>query len=416
MNVKFRMPKLSAEQTANQSGNAKSRSIVKELLLTIIATTISIVLTFGTAAWLEKREAKKATRLLAMTIISDIDQSLEVYKKRLEVEDKGSRIANYLFRNIDSLERVSDDTLFAFFEYLSTCAFGVDREIATSNEHIFNSSQDSWRTLSDKKFLSNVQDFYNARGLCERQQQEWVYYRKPLTKDDEYRIIMEESGTAYREVFLKTCHRLLQDQKVRNYVDYAPLRMNNFRDFLQEYVNLNEENKFLMGITEKDLEEFRNQSLMTVRHAKEADMVGVWDAVMANDDNHIEYQFRKDHTFTNLITFKWIHPDFQDKAQVCISLSGSWAIEGDSLVNTFDMSTLKIEVIDSTIRCSPEVAKKIPELKQGIVEMAHNASFLLRLKENNRQAQATNLDRTGTRLELTEAGNSPVHYQRRPQN
>lgn len=99
-----------------------------------------------------------------------------------------------------------------------------------------------------------MQDFYNARALCERQQQEWVYYRKPLTKDDEYRIIMEESGTANREAFMKICHRLLQDQKVRNYVDHAPLRMNNFRDFLQEYVNLNEENKFLMGITEKDLE------------------------------------------------------------------------------------------------------------------------------------------------------------------
>ena len=80
------------------------------------------------------------------------------------------------------------------------------------------------------------------------------------------------------------------------------------------------------------------------------------------------------------------------------------------------MSTLKIEVVDSTIRCSPEVAKRIPELKQGIVEMAHNASFLLRLKENNRQAQATNLDRTGTRLELTEPDKSPVHYQRRIEN
>ena len=125
-------------------------------------------------------------------------------------------------------------------------------------------------------------------------------------------------------------------------------------------------NTELMGITEKDLEEFRNQSLMTVRHAKEADMVGVWEAVMANDDNHTDYQFRKDHTFTNLNTFKWIHPDFQGKEQLCISLSGRWAIEGDSLVNTFDMSTLKIEVVDSTIRCSPEVAKKIPELKQGI--------------------------------------------------
>ena len=88
---------MSDKPTTNQDGNGKNRSIVKELLLTTIATTISIVLTFGTAAWLEKKEDKKARRLLTMTIINDIDQSLEVYKKRLELEDEGSRIANYRF-------------------------------------------------------------------------------------------------------------------------------------------------------------------------------------------------------------------------------------------------------------------------------------------------------------------------------
>ena len=87
MNVKFRMPKLSDKPTTNHGGNGKSRSIVKELLLTIIATTISIVLTFGTAAWLEKKEADKARRLMAMTIINDIDQSLEVVRNRVEIEE-----------------------------------------------------------------------------------------------------------------------------------------------------------------------------------------------------------------------------------------------------------------------------------------------------------------------------------------
>ena len=350
MNVKFRMPKLSAEQTANQSGNAKSRSIVKELLLTIIATTISIVLTFGTAAWLEKREAKKATRLLAMTIISDIDQSLEVYKKRLEVEENGSRIANYLFRNIDSLERVSDDTLFAFFEYLSTCAFGVDREIETSNEHIFNSSQDSWRTLSDKKFLSNVQDFYNARALCERQQQEWVYYRKPLTKDDEYRIIMEESGTANREAFMKICHRLLQDQKVRNYVDHAPLRMNNFRDFLQEYVNLNEENKFLMGITDQELEEYVsniNKKGVSLTRSK---LLGHWALTVGDQFN--EYDFYGDHGYVFAVDYapafiKSVY--FSGRLKMKASYRGKWAVQGDSLVLTPDFSTVDMTVDPSAL-------------------------------------------------------------------
>ena len=35
------------------------------------------------------------------------------------------------------------------------------------------------------------------------------------------------------------------------------------------------------------------------------------------------------------------------------------------------------------------------------------------LERDNRVAQATNLDHSGTRLELTETGKAPVHYQRR---
>ncbi len=47
MNVKFKMPKFGRKLTGG--------SMVKELLLTTLATTISIVLTFGTARFIEKR-------------------------------------------------------------------------------------------------------------------------------------------------------------------------------------------------------------------------------------------------------------------------------------------------------------------------------------------------------------------------
>ena len=43
------------------------------MALTTVATTISIVLTFGTSAWLENREEEQVRRVLAMTIINDID-------------------------------------------------------------------------------------------------------------------------------------------------------------------------------------------------------------------------------------------------------------------------------------------------------------------------------------------------------
>ncbi len=145
MNAKFRMPKLWGENKFNGT--------VKELLLTIIGTTISIVLTFGTSAWLENKEQQQARRLLAMTIINDIDQSLTVIRNRLSFEERGYAVTNYLQHNIDRLESIPDDTLFIFFNYITTGHFNTNEEFKKTNENIFNSSQESWRTLNDRKFL-----------------------------------------------------------------------------------------------------------------------------------------------------------------------------------------------------------------------------------------------------------------------
>ena len=174
MNAKFRMPKLVGENKFNGT--------VKELLLAIIATTISIVLTFGTSAWLENKEQEKARRMLAMTIINDIDQSLTVIRNRLSIEERGYAVTNYLQHNIDRLESIPDDTLFIFFNYITNGHFNTKEEFKKTNENIFNSSQESWRTLNDRKFLNNVMDFYNARNMLEKQSKEWICFQKPVTK------------------------------------------------------------------------------------------------------------------------------------------------------------------------------------------------------------------------------------------
>ena len=82
MNIKFKMPKLGRKLTGG--------SMVKELLLTTIATTISIVLTFGTAHVLGQYETNKVQRLMAMTIINDIDQNLNMVKNYIETEENGT--------------------------------------------------------------------------------------------------------------------------------------------------------------------------------------------------------------------------------------------------------------------------------------------------------------------------------------
>ncbi len=404
MNAKVRMPKL--------WGDMKFQGTFKELFLTFIGTTLSIILTFGTSAWIEQREAEQARKMLAMTIIHDIDEGLTVIKNRALIEERGCNITNYLLNNIDRLESISEDTLFIFFNYVSTTGFNTAEEFKMSNENIFNSSQDSWRTLNDRKFLYNVQEFYNARRILEQQTREWVYFQKPVTKAEEYQIFMENTEKNDHEAFVAICRRLLQSPRVRNYVLYSYKRLNLYKDLLV-FNDANEENKFLMNITEKDMEEFINQTYMTVRHVQEEQLVGTWEVMMLNDKARITYEYRADHSFSTRQFNSYTHPTFQGDFGLCISMNGTWAVEGDSLVKYFDLATLKVEVDDSGVTYSPEQAEEMEAGKAALKAELMKTELVTRLQKNNRVAHATNIDETGTRMELCEGNNAPTHFQKK---
>ena len=190
MNIKLHTPK------SLKMGSGMSSW--RQFLLSLLATTVSIVLTFGTAAYLEDQQTVKARRVLAMTIINDIDQSLEVVTKRRLAEERGHETACYIIENKDRLESIPEDTLQMFIDYVTSSSFNSDMEFKTMNENIFRSSQDMWRTLNDRKFLDNVQEFYNARAVLEQQSKDWVLFKKPFTKEEEYELFLggQIAGTA----------------------------------------------------------------------------------------------------------------------------------------------------------------------------------------------------------------------------
>ena len=66
MNVKVHTPK-----------NLKMGSTMKQFLLSLVATTISIVLTFGTAAWLDGKKKEEAKCEMVLMILYDLAGSIE---------------------------------------------------------------------------------------------------------------------------------------------------------------------------------------------------------------------------------------------------------------------------------------------------------------------------------------------------
>ena len=399
MNVKFKMPKFGRDQTG--------RGWLKELLMTFLGTTISIVLTFGTTAYLEDWQTVRARRMMAMTIINDINQSLEVVKKRKDAEEKGHEVACYVIENKDRLESISEDTLRQFINYVTTASSNSDMEFKTMNENIFNSSQDSWRTLNDRKFLNNVQEFYNARTMLEQQCKDLVFFKKPFTKEEEFDFFLDGKF----ENTVDRCRWLLEGKRLKKYLDFVSQRMKVYVIFLR-LTNLNEENKFLMNITEQEMEEFVNHTYMEIHPAKEKDLMGTWNAVLADNKNEMAYDFREDHTFTTHQSIQYGHRIYRDKLVQHYTLSGTWAVEGDSLVMYYDMKSYKMEIDDSKISYPPHLAESVRELKDELAGEEMKPGLVKKLDQNNRTARATNMDQSGTRLELTDGEDNTMHCQK----
>lgn len=57
--------------------NSIHASNFKQFLLTLLATTVSIVLTFGTSAIIEKHQKNAAKKEMIMMIIYDFDKTIE---------------------------------------------------------------------------------------------------------------------------------------------------------------------------------------------------------------------------------------------------------------------------------------------------------------------------------------------------
>ena len=75
----------------------------REILMTTIATTISIILTFGTAHFLEERQKKAEGKQMVMMVIHDIDNAEETFRQMAKEEELSFMCAQLVLQNVDNL-------------------------------------------------------------------------------------------------------------------------------------------------------------------------------------------------------------------------------------------------------------------------------------------------------------------------
>ena len=126
----------------------------KDFVVAILATTVSIVLTFGTGKLVERNNQKKERRLTALMVMSSIESFARTLDESAKDWDRMDSVAVWLLRlPIDEVARLGDDPFEGAVQEVFQAP--IIRHDNTA-ETIFSSNIDTWKNLGSFRFVDNV--------------------------------------------------------------------------------------------------------------------------------------------------------------------------------------------------------------------------------------------------------------------
>jgi len=219
---------------------------VKDLLVAFAATTLSIILTFGTTGVINRVKQKQERRLTALMVMSSIEQfarDLEEIEEDLAYKDS---LATWLLSlTPKDVTTLGNDQLEVVYHT------ALDLIVATrdkTSETIFSSHIDTWKNMGNFKFIDNV-------GWC-------FSYMDLIAKD--YNSFVNDITAANNRIVLHPndypgntkMEKLLRDEEIKSGLK----RIHHTRGYLSfNAVNLRMENRNnmrLIGISEKEVMDF----------------------------------------------------------------------------------------------------------------------------------------------------------------
>lgn len=215
----------------------------KDFVVAILATTVSIVLTFGTGKLVERNNQKKERRLIALMVMSSIESFARNLDESAKDWDRMDSVAVWLLRlPIDEVARLGDDP---FEEAVQEVFQAPIIRHDNTAETIFSSNLDTWKNLGNFQFVDNV-------GACFSQMN---WFEEKNNKDAlEYAGHLERIFSHYSD-YPGSCftEKLLRDEQVRRQLQ-VPNSQKAWLAYCSDILRrMNRQNMKLIGIPEEEV-------------------------------------------------------------------------------------------------------------------------------------------------------------------
>ena len=316
----------------------------RQFLTGVMGTAIGVGLTFAVSNWVEGNRKEQAQRQTAMMAVYDIDEIIRELKEDLERENTMYPLALYLSSHPGKIDAVSDDTVRQAVVYLLDDPTSMPDWAADAKEKAFTSGMDAWQNLENTQFYNNVQKCYQCRAELLRAIDQDVVFRQPISDAALDKFIEKSSaddldydGSLTAAALRRLLKQTYGKPEALRYLRMHLLRIRIYNGTINELTRLNKENKFLMELSDEEMEAYIRKNIQKTKPATVDLMAGVWEDQLNEGIETI--RLRPDHTmdFTYDMTDMAIlsdgseGPDIQLNVPVSYRLSGEWTLQGDSV-------------------------------------------------------------------------------------
>ena len=227
MNIKLHTPK------SLKAGSGMAS--LKQFLLSLFATSVSIALTFGTAAVIDHHAKQKSKREIVMMVMYDMYTSLSSIEK-----------ADSMIRQSMDVQRQLAENPALFDKLRFQIAHLMPRvEYTETTERIFSSSIETINTVGNVLFTENVAEFYQMRK----------FYKSNIC------------DSVFNEVAQKASFTTLKGTLEYQYVDYALISNGVLTDIQHLYALCKE----MMEVSDKEIEAYRKERELIEKSMSEED-------------------------------------------------------------------------------------------------------------------------------------------------
>lgn len=218
------------------------------LLRTVLGTTISILLTFGTNALIQQHRKAKDRKMTAMMVMSNIESFARTLETRSERMAPNDSIAAWLLcMSYEDLEMLPSNELNKLIDRAT--------DVATLNhdhtaENVFSNHIETWKNVNNVQFIDNVGSCFSALNGVEEQFNQWVMGVPDALHDVKINPDKYEGSTLPMKMMhsdrVRTAMKAIHNR--RCWLRYAAASL--------RYFNL--KNMTAIGISEQEVKEYTN--------------------------------------------------------------------------------------------------------------------------------------------------------------